>query len=298
MEALKEINTKTVALTQNSMTKLFNPRGVRKYLDIPNPTGAAVTIHCTEAPWALSFDGGDHVDIDAAMADATLLAATAGSIRAWINLTASAAAQNLVSFSKGDGAAFINLYLSATETLCASCEDATGTAQWTLATTGILPAGEWVHVELRHDGVAPSLWVNGQKWAQAFSVTTDKTAWFADLTLDAARIGSLYSGSAEAGQFTGKMRDVRVYTGDVLTADRSLRAWYQLDTGSGTTAVDASGNSYDGSFGAAGAAPTWAARMTGQSLGSGMWFDAAVPVTGIWAYTASAGVSLTVAEGY
>ena len=93
------------------------------------------------------------------------------------------------------------------------CNDA-GVAQWSLETdTKGLLQGKWTHVALVQDGTEPILYVNGVKPAQAFSVSTDKTKWFADLTgLDNGRIGSLnFNSGGESGEFDGQMSDVKLF---------------------------------------------------------------------------------------
>lgn len=301
MHTLEKIVHRTVALTQNSWTKVSNPASkLIKLLDVPNPNGYDVQLHYGN-PWCLSFDGGDYVDIDVLAADATLLASVGGVISADILPTNTAGAKTIVSFSRGTVTnACLKFYLDASEKLCATCQAAAAAVKWTLNTNVALSVAEWQHVKLWHDGITPKLFVNGAQIPYTVSVSTDLTYWFSDLSalINTGRIGSIYMGGAEADLFTGKIANVRIAAGLEKSLPGGLKtiSSYSCETGSGTSLVDSTG-SYDGTFGAATAAPTWSGKSTGQPLWDGITSDDIIRPD-VWAYTTELGASLEVTEGW
>ena len=295
---LDEIRIRDVALTQNAFTKLSAGAGV-KYLEVIPISAGAIELAYGAEPWALSFDGGDHVDVDD-LADALAsLAPTKGYVTARIlPATGLAASATIFSLSVAAGDGYLALYLDSNYKLTASLVDAAGDAQWTLATTEALTTAWWYNVALVHDGVAPYLLVNGAQVPQAFSVTTDKTKWIAGVVgVDAGRVGDLRTGLAESLWWSGKIADVLVCNQLPGELRRAPYAHYRCAEGTGTTLGD-DVNALDGTFGAAGAAPTWAEYQAGDPLGDGIWYDDPIPNIPVWGFTADADQSVTVKEGF
>lgn len=290
-------------ITQNAYTRVMYGSN-RKYLDLQNPSASSIAIFLADDPFGLTFDGGDHVDIDAIIGSATLLASTVGTIqmRALVD-AGSVAAQTLLSISDASADEYLNIFVSAAGLLSAELKTDAGGSQWTLEVDDAIATGEYVDITLHHNGTIPKFYVNGQLVAQTLAGTA-QNAWIADLSgLDTARLGAIsIGGLGEADQFTGDISLVRIFDGvdNLVGIGRTEIARYNLDTGSGTVVTDSSGNAYDGAFGAGGAAPAWTNAVPYFILGGngGRTFEQAVPQTGVWAYTTGAGVTMVAIEGF
>ena len=96
--------------------------------------------------------------------------------------------------------------------------------QWQFDTdAGVMVDNAWTLLSLTQDGTEPVLYVNGTKPLQAFSTTTDKTAWFAVATnLDNGFLGKLSNvGSSNQLPFTGDTGEVWAHN-YALSADEEL----------------------------------------------------------------------------
>lgn len=144
-----------------------------------------------------------------------LSANTAGTWAAWIKPVDAtpAAIDILISFNDTSADEFIHLRIKTTGELLAKAVKA-GVNQWTLDTDAAAFSDDtWTHIALVQDGVSPVLYINGVAVAQTFSTSTDKTAWFSDLSgLDNGRIGDRsVDGGGETNHFNGTIDDVRFY---------------------------------------------------------------------------------------
>ena len=89
-----------------------------------------------------------------------------------------------------------------------------GSNKWILSTSNIVFSDDtWAHVALVQNGTSPVLYIDGVAVAQNFSVSTDKTTWFNDLTgLDNGRIGNLnWNNGGEINHFEGSIDDIKIY---------------------------------------------------------------------------------------
>jgi hypothetical protein len=116
---------------------------------------------------------------------------------------------------------------------------------WRSATDSVT-TGSWIHFVVTQDGTEPKFYLNGVQDTTAFTVSTDKTAWFSNANvsgLDNFRIGCYnFNSGGNASFFDGRVDDFRYYSGYVLTQD-DIDAIY--NSGSGThnsLIVDATGN--------------------------------------------------------
>jgi len=298
--ALSKVETSNPALTQNDYTQIVEP-GFKRMLEIQNPGDDEVKLYFADNPFCLSLDGGDHVVVDGLLANAGLLAATCGSIRARIYLDAVGVTnRTILSLSDASANEYLRFYVTTAGKVAASLRTAAG-EQWTLSVDTALEAGTWYTVKLNHNGTIPTIYIDNSKWAQTLSGSA-QDAWVADLSnLDKARIGSLNTnGAGEAQQFVGDIDYVYLFNDNGV--DQDAVALYRLTEGTATTAGDTSGNSYDGSFGAGAAAPAWAVNTGYLTLPDTGWngraYDISLPTCGIWAYTTGAGVTLNVLVGY
>lgn len=164
---------------------------------------------------AFSFDGtNDNITINTVLTN-SLSTTTTGTWSAWVKLVDATPSEIkiITSFSDTSANEFIHLRIKTTGELLAKTTDA-GVAQWTLETDAAVFADDtWVHVAVTHDGTAPVLYVDGIAVAQTFTVATDKTKWFFDLTdLDNGRIGNRNVNSGgETNHFNGVIDEVKFY---------------------------------------------------------------------------------------
>jgi hypothetical protein len=297
------------ALTQNSWTKVLSGRATRKWLYLDNGRGSSeVYLHFGATPWSLKFDGtGDSVACNGVATNATLLHAATGSISVRFKVLDDANVKTLVSISDTDADEYVALALDGSEILTATLRTA-AEVKWTLACASALTVDKWYTAKLVHNGTAPTLYVDGDRPEQWFSVAEDKTAWIPDLSgLDKARVGSNYFSSSEQNLFLGQISDVKVYAGlESDGAARTLIVHFLFDEGTGTSLTDASGKGNTGTVDGTG---LWAGKdsqVAGAAsytnlmrLGTGFNWDAQfIPTEDIWGYTAGAGVVVNGTEGF
>jgi len=291
-----------LAITQNAFTRVLNGTQ-RSSLGVQNPSASDILLYLDDDPFGITFDGGDHIAIDGVSTDADLIAATEGSVNARIYLDAVGITdRTVVSISDASANEYFRIYVNTAGKVVVELRTAAA-VQWTLTLNVALLATKWYDINVRHNGTIPTMLINGEKRAQTLAGAT-QASWMAALSnLDTARIGSLNTnGAGEADWFVGDIEELRIFAGieDISAAGRTLVARYNMDTGSGTTASDTSGNSHNGTFGAAAAAPAWAAVIPYRILGAGSgkdWEADAIPQTGLWAYTTGAGVTIVAFEG-
>lgn len=123
-----------------------------------------------------------------------------------------------------------------------------GTPQWTTTSTNVvIPAHTWTHCCLVHNGIRPTLYVNGVAVAMTDSVTTDLTEWTDGLEgLDTACIGLDYYNNVLVNDLLGAVTYFKYSHGTLTSADADwtpaqVLAEYQYKAGmpgtigSGTT---------------------------------------------------------------
>ena len=173
------------------------------------------TIKKDGEPYVMDLDGSAFLNIDSTLSD--LSTSTTGTWMAWVKpFDATPSATNMImTFNDTSADEYIDLWISTGGLLRVDAKKA-GTYQFTLDTDStVFTSGVWTHVALVQNGTEPVLYVNGVKVAQAIATTTDKTAWFNDLTnIDNGRVGNIrFNGGAEALFFNGKMSQPKIYTG-------------------------------------------------------------------------------------
>jgi len=163
------------------------------------------------------------------------------------------------------------------------------------------------NVELRHDGVTPSIRINRDPVPITFNTSTDITKWVDDIdgNVDNARIGCLNVNSAgDADFFLGDIDEVRIFANirkNQIDLGVEVVAIYRFEDGTLTaqsaTVTDSSVNTFTGNVTGA----TWEVRTTGRLLQatSGREFTKDEASTqALWAFTADAAHSLNVTEGF
>lgn len=163
--------------------------------------------------------GDDYINIDSALAP--LASTTKGYWGAWVKLDDAIPVNypTMISFGDTNANEYILWYVEpATGKLIASARNA-AEIKWTLKTNAVaLSNGIYAYLALIQDGVSPILLINGVEVAQTFSVSTDKTAWFADLTgLDNGTVGCTSYNSAGNTQFI-----ISGNVGEVVLSSRDL----------------------------------------------------------------------------
>lgn len=175
--------------------------------------------------WTLNFDGTDYIDIDIAIND--LVSTTIGSWSVWVkpvDATPAPPAKRIVSFGDADVNTVIQLRLQTSGLIHAQCAK-TGITQWELQTdSALLSDGIFSHIALVQDGVEPVIHVDGVKPAQTFLVSTDKTAWFNDLSgIDKGRIGCTnFNNFGNVGFWEGLIDGILLYDRVLSAADLQL----------------------------------------------------------------------------
>jgi hypothetical protein len=187
---------------------------------------------------ALRFDGiDDQVDIKAVVS--ALASDTAGSIvlRARFSVNPSAD-EYLVAFGDTNADEFIAIWIDSSGLLHAALTDA-GTAAWAFDTDVALTSATWTHIALVQNGTIPVLYIDGVLRAITFTVTTDQTKWFADVTgVDNGRLGCLNINSGgNTNFFKGDIDTTSVYN-DALTVNEALYLSSNGSSGDDPTAAN------------------------------------------------------------
>lgn len=147
--------------------------------------------------WVMDFDGSDHVDITD-----SLTPMASNKTGTWLicvkpDDATPATYEALISFGDTDANEFIVLSVHPDGYLNAAC-NAGGAGKWTLLTSAVAFSNNtWALVGITHNGIQPTLYVNGVAPAQSFSAEADKTVWFAGATgLDNGFLGKVSSYNA------------------------------------------------------------------------------------------------------
>lgn len=255
---------KPFTIGTSSTSNLFPANGGIRSVDVQNHDSTLdLTLHFGN-PWCLSFDGtNDVVSCDNAATDVAI--GTDGSILAGIYVaTAGSGARTIFSLSDADTETAFWLKVDTNNKLTAT-HIVGGTANWTMTVTNALADDTFYDVKLVHNGVTPTIYIDGEAWVQTFSVTTDKTAWFGDLTgIDTCNIGALdYNSAGDADFFQGYIDYLKVVDGLGTHKSHGIRTLdLPIDEGTGTTLDDRSSNANDATVSGA----TWTLRSTGIVL--------------------------------
>lgn len=92
-----------------------------------------------------------------------------------------------------------------------------GVLQWEVVTNNSLNINSWTHIVLNHDGVTPSVYINGSLDNVAFVNSNSKISWFSSLgTLDTAHISGFQIGGTTVSTFFNSLvDDVRYYRSSI-----------------------------------------------------------------------------------
>lgn len=161
------------------------------------------------------FDGvDDFININNTLIN-SLSTTTKGTWTAWVKPVDATPTDIdiLIQFSDTNVNEFIHMRIKTDGIFRTKVTDA-GIAQWQLDTDNVVFADDtWVHIALVQDGTEPVIYIDGIAVAQTFSTSTDKTAWFNDLTgLDNGRIGDRdVDSNGETNHFNGTIDEVKIY---------------------------------------------------------------------------------------
>jgi len=182
-------------------------------------------------------NGADaYIDIDGLAAAEAGGANKKGTISLWCNVPNQTGTFSLFSLGDTDVDEILGLRVVAGKLQGINVDAAT--AQWTTTSTNVvIPANTWTHCCLVHNGIRPTLYVNGAAVAMTDSVTTDLTEWTDGLTgLDTASIGLDYYNNVLANDLLGAVTGFKYSTGALasVTADwtpAQVLAEYQYKNG-------------------------------------------------------------------
>jgi len=202
--------------------------------------------------WALGFNGTDEsVTVDAV---ASSLDRTQGTIIAWVKLN-TMSTTGAVFQARVDSNNFYNLFYHASSNEMRFTYKANGTAKVVAFTDAIEADGKWHHVmatwETAEDEVKIYLDGTLKQTATGLGNFTG-TPSLADIGQN-TQDGAFFNGNiAEVGIFAGVIPVSKVFVADRepvnLTAMTRLKGYYQFNSGSGTVAVDSSGNGFNGTL--------------------------------------------------
>lgn len=140
-----------------------------------------------------------------------------------------------------------------------------GAWDWILDTDNSdLSVNTWHHVAVTHNGTTPVLYVDGVATDQAFTISTDITAWLGSVAVSKAEIGAFTKASQ---WFDGLIDEPAYFSGSALSASQisdlynsgapsdltslSPAGWWRMgdnDGGAGTTITDQGSGSNDGTL--------------------------------------------------
>jgi len=140
---------------------------------------------------------------------------TTGTWSGWVKPTDStpSGSESIIAFGDTDADSHIFLFVTTAGVFVVQARNA-GTNQWTLTTDNkVFFDGVWTHIVIAQDAIESVLYVDGVKVEQSFSVTTDKTIWFNDISgLDNGRIGDRNrSSGGETIHFDGSIGSILIY---------------------------------------------------------------------------------------
>ncbi len=191
------------------------------------PVNTAVTVKKDGSYYAMDFDGSTSLlNIDSVLPD--LASTTTGTWMCWVKPFdgTPSAIEALCSFGDTNAVEILYSRINTDGTFTALATKAS-TIQWKLDTdSSVFSDKIWTHIALVQDGTEPVLYVNKEAVAQTFSNSTDKTAWFSDLTgLDNGRIGCFdFNSGGDSNFFKGQISQPIIYDG-ILTSEEITQAY-------------------------------------------------------------------------
>jgi len=168
---------------------------------------------------AFEFNGSEYIDIGALESD--ISSDNIGSFAFWFKTTTVSGTGTIISFAKtAQPETLISIHRNgATVQVTATLSDA---VQWRCYTSTI-SINTWYHVAVVQNGTESKLYLDGSE-DTTFNVTTDKTAWFDDISaIDNGRIGciSVY-GLGNVDFFSGAVDDIRYYQSVLSESDADI----------------------------------------------------------------------------
>ncbi len=173
--------------------------------------------------------------------------ATKGTVSARFTATSFGGNSNLVSFADTASNEYFRLYVNASGKLAASVRTSSA-VQWELVTTNSINVNQEYAVKVTQNGDAPILYVDGVKWAQTFSTSTDTTQWIGDLSVDNGRIGCLNTnGGGNTQFFNGYIHRVRCVAGKMGMLASTTAGLFNFREDSGSSVANSVDNEYSAS---------------------------------------------------
>lgn len=191
-------------------------KSVDRYQHTCTVTGATWT------PQGRTFAGAEYIDLTNVLT-ASLSTTTTGTLSLWVRTPDATPASDYLILCFGDADANEQIVLRwENDGLMHSYLAVAGTIQWNLDTDGAVMVDKtWQLVTLTQDGTEPVIYIAGEKPAQAFITTTDKTVWFAGCAgLDNGFLGKgSYGNLANLLPYTGDIGEVRIYNRALAPAE-------------------------------------------------------------------------------
>lgn len=141
-----------------------------------------------------------------------------GTISLWCCVPDQSATYSLFSLGDTDANEILSLRVAAGKLQGINIDG--GVAQWTTTSTNtVIKADTWHHVALVHNGIRPTLYVDGKAVAMTDTVTTDLTEWTDGLTgIDKACIGLDYYNNVLTNDLLGAVTGFKYSTGALASA--------------------------------------------------------------------------------
>ncbi len=172
----------------------------------------------TEALWTpqgRSFDGNDYITINPAAS--ILQTMTVGSIEVWVKLTTAVGTQTFFSAShSADAESRFILYWNPGQGIYAYCSEAgSGYYNSTFGVVGSPPrsmaAGVWYHLVFVHNGIYPTLIMDGISYAMAAGQPDGTKFLNAVLTINDVSLGTSNNSAGRGLYLNGVEGEVRIY---------------------------------------------------------------------------------------
>ena len=167
----------------------------------------------------------EYVNADTAVSD--LATDTVGTFSIWVKPVDGTPATNesILSFGDENGNEFLDFLVLTTGKVRARLR-VSGTNQWVLETDAAAVAtNTWTMLSVSQNGTEPTILVNGVAVAQTFTTSTDKTAWYNDMTgFDVITYGANRFNTAISNYFNGNI-DEPSFWDSALTAAELLAVY-------------------------------------------------------------------------
>ena len=239
-KAASAYEPRTITGITDDWTKILTRNGNRAYLSLSSEeetAGGRYYLPSAESfddPWCVKLDGSnDLVEIDGILADAAFVASTTGLIEARVMYDSTNTGDSqIISFARETGFEYIILGYDTNDKLVAECCHGYDKVQWTVTSDDAVEADGWHRVMLVHDGIRPTLYLNGALIPQ--TRTGDyQTKWFSSLTtfsLDNARLGAIdYGGNGYATDALKGMIDWVIVRDLTSGAKDTISEWFIND---------------------------------------------------------------------